>query len=115
MVAALAHRPVTVILEPDAIPHAVTGCVSPAQVGERYQLLAEAVGALKASGPVEVYLDAGGPGFVSDLERIGGGPAPAAASRQRTVSHSTSRTSTRPPRTSTTAGGCPASSAVAIS
>lgn len=53
----------TVVLEPDAVPHEVSGC---GRVDGRAELLADAVAVLKAAGPVAVYIDAGNPGFVPD-------------------------------------------------
>jgi endoglucanase len=53
----------TVVLEPDAVPHEVSGC---GRVEGRAELLTDAVSVLKAAGPVVVYLDAGNPGFVTD-------------------------------------------------
>ncbi|WP_300014490.1 glycoside hydrolase family 6 protein [Pseudonocardia sp.] len=58
------QRDPLVVLEPDAIPHQLTGCVTGAD--ERYALLAHAVDVLAAAG-ARVYLDAGNPGFVPDV------------------------------------------------
>lgn len=58
------HPGALVVLEPDAIPHQLTGCVDGAD--ERYALLAHAVDVLTAAG-ARVYLDAGNPGFVPDV------------------------------------------------
>lgn len=66
---ALRDTPATVILEPDALAHEVSGCES-GQADVRYGLLADAVATLKAVGPVSVYLDAGNPGFVSDVDAL---------------------------------------------
>ncbi|WP_246085972.1 glycoside hydrolase family 6 protein [Pseudonocardia hydrocarbonoxydans] len=52
-----------VVLEPDAVPHQLTGCVG--EDGERYDLLAGAVDAFTAAG-ARVYVDAGNPGFTGD-------------------------------------------------
>jgi endoglucanase len=60
---ALKGRAATVVLEPDAVPHEVSGC---GQGLDRPALLSDAVQVLKAAGPVTVYLDAGNPGFVTD-------------------------------------------------
>ena len=64
--AALADRPAVVVLEPDAVAHAVAGCegVAPEQ---RYELLARAVEILGRQPEVRTYLDAGNPGWVTDL------------------------------------------------
>jgi endoglucanase len=53
----------TVVVEPDAVPHEVSGC---GQGDGRAELLTDAVAVLKAAGPVAVYLDAGNPGFITD-------------------------------------------------
>ncbi|BCY05695.1 glycoside hydrolase family 6 protein [Actinoplanes sp. L3-i22] len=57
------HRAL-VILEPDAVAHAATGCLSRKRAAERYRLLAGAVDALRALPGVRVYLDAGNPTWV---------------------------------------------------
>lgn len=59
----------TVILEPDAVPHELSGCVEGALRDERYELLGDAVDALKGAGAT-VYLDAGNPGFISDVDAL---------------------------------------------
>ncbi|WP_211177658.1 glycoside hydrolase family 6 protein [Pseudonocardia acidicola] len=71
LVAGLAGRPATVVLEPDAVPHEISGCVDGALRDERYVLLGEAVDALKGAGAT-VYLDAGNPGFISDTGALAG-------------------------------------------
>ncbi|MFC4065480.1 glycoside hydrolase family 6 protein [Actinoplanes subglobosus] len=58
------HRAL-VILEPDAIAHAVSGCLGPRAAAARYALLAHAVDTLRAEPGVAVYLDAGHPGWIS--------------------------------------------------
>ena len=64
---ALAGSAATVVLEPDAVAHEVTGCgagdAAPGAAGRRGQVL-------KAAGPVTVYLDAGNPGFVTDIDAL---------------------------------------------
>jgi endoglucanase len=54
-----------VVLEPDAVPQEVTGCVPDEVANERPALLTEAVEKLKGAGAT-VYLDAGNPGFVEN-------------------------------------------------
>jgi endoglucanase len=61
------HRAL-VILEPDAVAHAVSGCLSGRRAAERYRLLAGAVDALRALPGVRVYLDAGNPAWVPAAE-----------------------------------------------
>lgn len=58
----------TVIVEPDAVPHEVSGCAG-GKAEERYGLLTDAVKVLKDAGAT-VYLDAGNPGFVTDIGAI---------------------------------------------
>ncbi len=53
-----------VILEPDAIPQALQGCLSPKARAERYRLLRAAVGKLSARPDTSVYLDAGNAGWI---------------------------------------------------
>jgi endoglucanase len=55
-----------VIVEPDAVPDIVNGCLSPAQVAQRYQLLRYAMSRLGALPHAQVYLDAGNPGMFSN-------------------------------------------------
>jgi endoglucanase len=54
-----------VVLEPDAIPHALQGSCAGDASG-RYALLADATAKLTAAGAA-VYLDAGHPGFTGDV------------------------------------------------
>jgi endoglucanase len=69
VVAGLAGRYATVIVEPDAVPHAVNGCGG-LDVDQRYRLIAAAIALLRTGGPVRVYVDAGNPGFVPDLTQL---------------------------------------------
>jgi endoglucanase len=55
-----------VVLEPDGVASAVSGCLTEAQRRERYGLLAEAVTTLDTQDDAQVYLDAGNPGWVQD-------------------------------------------------
>lgn len=63
------HRAL-VVLEPDAIPQAVLGCLDDEATAERYDLLAEAVEALRAVPGVLVYLDAGNPTWIPEPSRL---------------------------------------------
>ncbi|GIE28796.1 glucanase [Actinoplanes italicus] len=78
MALALRGHRTLVILEPDAVAHAVQGCVGPRATTLRYALLAHAVDTLRAQPGVAVYLDAGHPGWISAermapaLRRAGG-------------------------------------------
>ncbi|MHA6779765.1 glycoside hydrolase family 6 protein [Pseudonocardia saturnea] len=61
----------TVVLEPDAVPHELSGCVDGELRDERYELLGDAIDELTGAG-ASVYLDAGNPGFVSDVDALAG-------------------------------------------
>ncbi|MFF1869628.1 glycoside hydrolase family 6 protein [Kitasatospora herbaricolor] len=65
--AGLADRRAWVVLEPDAVPHALDGCgPKGTDAAERYALLAYAVAELKRHPRVRVYLDAGNAGWAQD-------------------------------------------------
>ncbi|WP_229072076.1 glycoside hydrolase family 6 protein [Actinoplanes sp. DH11] len=53
-----------VILEPDAVPHAVRGCLRGAEARQRLALLSWAVATLRTVPGVRVYLDAGNPSWL---------------------------------------------------
>jgi endoglucanase len=59
-----------VIVEPDAVPDLVRGCLSAAQVTERYHLLYYAMSRLGRLPHAAVYLDAGNPGMFSDPAQL---------------------------------------------
>lgn len=61
-----------VIVEPDALPDIVRGCLSPAQAAERYRLLRYAMRVLGALPRARVYLDAGNPGMFADPAKLAG-------------------------------------------
>ena len=77
----IGDRSATVILEPDAVLHLVDGCTGDEFHEERYALLNEAVGKLKALKNTKVYLDAGNAGWgnpeeiFEPLQRAGVGQA----------------------------------------
>ncbi|WP_300012404.1 glycoside hydrolase family 6 protein [Pseudonocardia sp.] len=71
LAAAVDARDATVVLEPDAVPHELSGCVDGELRDERYTLLADAIDTLKGAGAT-VYLDAGNPGFISDVDALAG-------------------------------------------
>ncbi|WBB49306.1 glycoside hydrolase family 6 protein [Verrucosispora sp. WMMA2044] len=75
--AGVAGRPVIVVLEPGALPDAVAGCVRDA--AGRLALLRDAVTVLASTGTARIYLDAGHPGWIRDVEAL------AAALRQAGV------------------------------
>ncbi|MFI1971743.1 endoglucanase [Streptomyces cinnamoneus] len=66
----IGDRTTTVILEPDALPHMEDGCTPQQFHEERYALLKEAVGKLKALPRTKVYLDAGNPSWVTPADRM---------------------------------------------
>jgi endoglucanase len=68
--AGIGARRATVILEPDAIAQALTGCLNAAETRERYTLLRFAVGVLKAHPQVGVYVDAGNLGWIEPSRRL---------------------------------------------
>jgi endoglucanase len=59
-----------VIVEPDALPDIVRGCLDQTQAAQRYQLLSYAMRTLGSLPHAEVYLDAGNPGMFSDPARL---------------------------------------------
>lgn len=67
--AALGDRPAIVVLEPDAVAQAVSGCagVDPAA---RYQVLTQAVQILDRQPEAHVYLDAGNADWVEDVPAL---------------------------------------------
>lgn len=69
LVRGLGHAGAVVVLEPDAIPDALT-CLSAADRAERYALLADAVSALTDRAGAHVYLDAGNPGWIRDTDAL---------------------------------------------
>ena len=67
--AGLGDRDAYVIVEPDAVAQAVTGCVRIVPE-ERYELLAYAVDRLKRQPGARVYLDAGNPAWLTGTSRL---------------------------------------------
>ncbi len=63
------HRAV-VVLEPDAVAHAVQGCLGAGATAERYALLGHAVDVLRANPGTVVYLDAGNPTWIREPARM---------------------------------------------
>jgi len=59
-----------VIVEPDGLPDAVRGCLSPAQSAARFQLLRYAMRKLGGLPHARVYLDAGNPGMFPDPAQL---------------------------------------------
>lgn len=67
LAAGIGDRPAVVVLEPDALAFAVTGCAGTRSPEQRFALLRRAVELLSASPQTHVYLDAGHSGWVQDL------------------------------------------------
>jgi len=61
-----------VVLEPDALPQTLTNCEGEGEQEGREELLAEAVRTLSGAGG-EVYIDAGNPGFVTNIGELADG------------------------------------------
>ena len=61
-----------VIVEPDALPDIVSGCLSSAEAADRYKLLRYAMSRLGGLPHAQVYLDAGNPGMFSDPAKLAG-------------------------------------------
>jgi endoglucanase len=59
-----------VIVEPDALPDIVSGCLTAAEATERYRLLRYAMSKLGALPHAQVYLDAGNPGMFSNPAKL---------------------------------------------
>ncbi|PPK98000.1 glycosyl hydrolase family 6 [Kineococcus xinjiangensis] len=61
-----------VVLEPDAVPHALEGCLEGSHhtAEQRYAALREATGILKRNPATRVYLDAGNAGWIDDLDAL---------------------------------------------
>ncbi|MDI6097182.1 glycoside hydrolase family 6 protein [Actinoplanes sp. NEAU-A12] len=70
LAAVVRGNPAIVVLEPDAVPHLVDGCLDPAAAKERLTLLGEAIQRFKQQPGVRVYLDAGNPGWIKDVDRV---------------------------------------------
>ena len=68
--AGIARAKATVILEPDAIAQTFSHCLPANRDAERYELLSFAIGALRRHPNIAVYLDAGNPGWVSDVRGL---------------------------------------------
>ena len=66
----LAAHAATVILEPDALPHTLDGCLEKTEATERYGLLREAIETLTANPDVTVYVDAGNASWIKDVTKI---------------------------------------------
>jgi endoglucanase len=72
LAAAIGKASAIVVVEPDALPDIVRGCLSPALAAQRYQLLRYAMKKLGALSQARVYLDAGNSGMFSDPAVLAG-------------------------------------------
>jgi len=70
LAAGLGARPAVVILEPDAVPDALSGCLSSGAVQTRLALLGKAVGILEGDPRAAVYIDAGNASWIAQLHRL---------------------------------------------
>ncbi len=70
LVAGIGDRPAVVILEPDAIAHALVGCEGSEEATERYPMLKEAVEAYAKAPNARVYVDAGNASWVDDTAKL---------------------------------------------
>jgi endoglucanase len=60
----IGENPAIIILEPDAIDQAASGCLSSSAAAARYQDLAHAITILKSDPRAHVYIDAGNSGWL---------------------------------------------------
>ncbi len=68
--AGIGDRPAVVVVEPDAVAHAVDGTAGTTSAEERYAMLASAVGTFSALSATNVYLDAGNSAWITDLDAL---------------------------------------------
>ena len=68
----IGRRPIVVIVEPDAIAHALSGCQAQSDVTVRFSLLRYAVQTLKRNPNAAVYLDAGNAGWIEPVDKLVG-------------------------------------------
>ncbi len=70
--AAIADEPAIVVIEPDAVAQAASGCLPAALIPGRERDLRAAVTALRRDPHAAVYLDAGNSGWITDTNRLEG-------------------------------------------
>lgn len=68
--AGIGGRPALVVLEPDAVSHALQGCGTGESPESTYALLTTAVDILGEQARTQVFVDAGHAGWVEDLEEL---------------------------------------------
>ncbi|MGI4896106.1 MAG: glycoside hydrolase family 6 protein [Janthinobacterium lividum] len=72
LAAGIGDRPAVVILEPDAVPHAIQGCAG-TSADDRYRMLSTAVDILVRQPGVKLYIDAGNASWIKDLTQLASG------------------------------------------
>jgi endoglucanase len=70
LAAGVGRNPAVVVLEPDALAHALEGCGAEQSADERQRLLTEAVGILKRQPELRVYVDAGNASWITDVDAL---------------------------------------------
>ena len=70
--AGIGDREAIVVLEPDAIAHAIVGCDGAPAARDRYELLAEAVRTFTDRPGVHLYVDAGNATWIDDVDKLAG-------------------------------------------
>ena len=70
LAAGVGRNPAVVVLEPDALAHALEGCGTAEAVDERKRLLSEAVDILKRQPELRVYVDAGNASWITDVDAL---------------------------------------------
>lgn len=70
LAAGIGTRRAIVVLEPDALPEALSGCLSATALRTRLALLREAIVTLKRHSAALVYLDAGNPSWIKSPRRL---------------------------------------------
>jgi endoglucanase len=73
LAAGIGDDPAVVVLEPDAVPHALEGCAGGTSAEDRYRTLSTAVDILGQQPGVRLYLDAGNASWIEDLDRLATG------------------------------------------
>lgn len=70
LAAGIGDHPAVVVLEPDAVPHSLDGCVPSDEADVRHKMLARAIAILRRQPQVHVYLDAGNASWIEDLDSL---------------------------------------------
>ncbi|HSZ69585.1 MAG TPA: glycoside hydrolase family 6 protein [Solirubrobacteraceae bacterium] len=72
LAAGIGRRRAVVILEPDAVPEVLSGCLSVSDALARLALLRGAIETLERDSAASVYIDAGNPGWIKPPSRLAG-------------------------------------------